>query len=63
MRLSVGLRNENYQVDNTWFSNAHHDPDASIQLHMPYTLYIALGRPNFLRIMIDPVDTDPDKGE
>ncbi len=61
MRLSVGLRNENYQEGNTWFSNAHHDPDSSIQLHMTYELYVALGKPEFIRVMVDPFDTDPDK--
>lgn len=60
MRVTIGLRCENTQEHNTWFSNAHHDPDSTVQLHITRELWLALGQPDYLQVMIDPRDRDPD---
>lgn len=61
MRVSIGLRNENDEIDNTWYSNAHRDPDSTVQLHITRELYVALGSPPFIRVTIDPDTTEDDR--
>jgi hypothetical protein len=48
------LRLENTEVDNTWFSRAGVPPD--IQVHTEREVWIALGKPQNIRVTIEPMD-------
>jgi hypothetical protein len=51
MKIEMVLRFENDEVDNTWFSNAEEPP---FQLHFSRELYIAMGRPQKVKVTVEP---------
>ena len=59
MRLAFGLRLENTEEGNTWFSDAH-TGESDIQLHVTREVWIAMKRPNFVRVTVDPMLREDD---
>lgn len=52
-RLTITLRLENDQEDNTWFSNAARDGDPDFQVHVSREVWISLGRPDNIIVTVE----------